>query len=277
MKSFVPILLSAILITGCAWTKISSVKDPDFANVKFSKILVFAPFSDLEYRQTTEGKFQNALNQKGVIPVKSLDLFPPTREFSEYGIMNVLDKNGIEGILFVTLADYWTSQTYIPESSSTQGSASLIGNTIYYSGRTQNYGGYFISKPNIAFEMRLYDIQTGRMVWIAKSDTRGNAYADFGVMISSLANETANKLKKDDILSNEQYTKRVLSKTSTTQNEKIQYKPAATRLPKLRAAVPEFNQYTDDEIIAAYRKKYPEYKNATDKEIIKLLERKYGE
>jgi len=278
MKFVISLLIFVILLLGCAWTKITSFKDPDFSNTNFSKILIIVPFSDLELRQTTEKEFQDALYSKGITAITSIELFPPTREFSPDEILNLLRKFNIDGILFIASEDYWTSPTYTPESRSTKGSASLIGNLISYSVSARKYRSNYLSKSHITFELRLYDVNTGRTAWIAKSNTRKNAFADFNRMMTSLAISTTNQLKKDGLI-NILYKSKKENKNFVENSRKIReakHKYIKTRLPKLRAAVPEFNKYTDEEIIAAYRQKHPKYKNVTDEEIIIILEENYS-
>lgn len=294
MKSCMRILLSIFLFWGCAWTDIASVKDPDYNNSKFSKILVIAPFSDLEYRQKTEQKFQNEFAQNGIAILKSIDILPPTREFSQDEIFAQLTRYNIDGALIIAFKDYWTTETYVPRSSSTTGRASVVGNTLYYNQQTYNYGGYSFIKPNMSFELRLYDVNSGRIAWIAKSNTRGNAFADINTLINSLASETSKKMLAEGLLSNHSRTnvskhnydtqKQINNtpKTSTTTNTQNQPRSNQsaptknTRLPKFRKALPEFDKFTDAEIIKAYREKNPKYKYSNDLEIIRILESKYG-
>jgi hypothetical protein len=47
-------------------------------------------------------------------------------------------------------------------------------------------------------------------------------------------------------------------------------------LPNLRAALPELNKHSDEQILAAYRKKFPKLSPLSDAELIKLIEEKYS-
>ena len=67
---------------------------------------------------------------------------------------------------------------YIPETSSSQGDVSLYGNSLYYESYTREYGGYYVSKPRVKFEIRLFEVKSGEIAWIAISLTRDNAFAD---------------------------------------------------------------------------------------------------
>ena len=150
MKTILFLLINIIIIS-CASTKITAFKDPNYEDIKFKKILIIAPFNDLEYRQITENTFKKSFTRYKINSIESLFLFPPTRKFQENDIIEIISKNEIDAILIIAFSDYWTSESYIPESSRKTGSASIIGNSIYYNERTAKSGGYYISKPRISF------------------------------------------------------------------------------------------------------------------------------
>jgi len=213
-RFFVVILLMliAVYLMGCASTKISTVRNPESYNTKFENILVIVPFTDIGLRRQTEEIFVSKFNSSDMKALSSLELMPPIKDYSDQELMNILDKNKVDGILTVALKDYWTSESYVPKSSSTQGSANLYGNSLYYRSYTQQYGGYYVSKPNVSFETRLFDRRSGEVAWLVSSTTSGNAFADYGNLASSLAKKVVSELKKEDML--------VFSPTEITATEK---------------------------------------------------------
>ena len=213
-RFFVVILLMliAVYLMGCASTEISTVRNPESYNTKFENILVVVPFTDIGLRRQTEGIFVSKFNSSDMKALSSLELIPPIKDYSDQELMNILDKNKVDGILTVALKDYWTSESYVPKSSSTQGSANLYGNSLYYRSYTQQYGGYYVSKPNVSFETRLFDRRSGEVAWLVSSTTSGNAFADYGNLASSLAKKVVSELKKEDML--------VFSPTEITATEK---------------------------------------------------------
>jgi PKD repeat protein len=201
-RFFVVILLMliAVYLMGCASTKISTVRNPESYNTKFENILVIVPFTDIGLRRQTEEIFVSKFNSSDMKALSSLELMPPIKDYSDQELMNILDKNKVDGILTVALKDYWTSESYVPKSSSTQGSANLYGNSLYYRSYTQQYGGYYVSKPNVSFETRLFDRKSGQVAWLVSSTTSGNAFADYGNLASSLAKKVVSELKEEDML-----------------------------------------------------------------------------
>lgn len=203
MKKYLNFLTVAIflfIITSCASTKITSVVDPEFKKAQFSDVLVISTFSDLMYKEKIEDNFKKYGKSKNISISTGSEIMPPTRSYSNAEISNILEYNNIDCILVIALQDYWTSQTYVPKSTSTYGSASIIGNTIVYSQKKKNYGGGFISKPRVTFESRLFDAKTGNVIWRSTSLTKGNALADFSDLASSLSRTTINKLLTDRII-----------------------------------------------------------------------------
>ena len=203
MKTYFPIrvfLIWIFFIGGCASTSMTTFRDPSFATTIYHRILVVAPFVDLESRTKAEAAFVERLAKYSVEGVPSIRIFMPTRTYTNEELLKLLSENMIDGVLLVTFTDAYTTQAYMPASSSTYGQATLTGNTVNYSAHTQQYGGYYISKPRVRYEMRLYDVLTGNTAWVATSLTRGNAFARFDTLISSLADTAVEKLRDDGLL-----------------------------------------------------------------------------
>jgi hypothetical protein len=81
MSITLKLLLYAILVTGCASTKLTSFKEPSFNN-SFQKIIIYANVSDLEERGTIENVIVSKLIENGFDSMPSLELFLPTRKYS---------------------------------------------------------------------------------------------------------------------------------------------------------------------------------------------------
>lgn len=193
-------MVIAVFLMGCAKTKVSTVRNPELYDAKFENILVVVPFTDIGLRRQTEDIFVSKFYSSDMKAMSSLEIMPPIKEYNDKELMGILDKNKIDGILTIALKDYWTSKSYVPKSSSTQGSANLYGNSLYYKSYTQEYGGYYVSKPNVIFETRLFDRKSGQVAWLVSSTTSGNAFADYGNLANSLAKKVVSELKKEDML-----------------------------------------------------------------------------
>jgi hypothetical protein len=137
-KKLVALAGCVALMSSCAATRITSVRDPSASKSTYRTIFVIAPFSDLESRTTAENIFIAKLGERGVRGVSSIAMMPPTKRYTEVELARILDESGADSVLIVTLTDAYTQQTYVPESSSTTGSATLYGNVVNYSSHTQH-------------------------------------------------------------------------------------------------------------------------------------------
>jgi len=115
------------LLASCASTNITAFRDPDFVDKTYHRILIIAPFSDLEYRNTAERYFVFRLSKFSVEAISSIRAMPPTRNYTDEEFNKVLAKNNIEAVLVVTLTDAFTFEGYVPGSSRTDAKASLMG------------------------------------------------------------------------------------------------------------------------------------------------------
>jgi len=192
--------LSLTVIAGCASTKVTSVRDPAFQGRQFQRVVVAAPFTDLDKKAATENEFVRDLQARGVQAVAAMVALPPTRTYSNDEISAALKRMGADGVLFVTLTDFATTTTYVPGSTTTTGSAYATGNTVNWTATTRQDPGYYIHKPRVAFEMKLVDAASGNVAWLGTSFTKGNAFAGWGTLMGSLAGETVDKMVADGVV-----------------------------------------------------------------------------
>ena len=112
----------ALVLASCATTSLTSVRDPAFQGRAFQRIVVVAPFTDLEKKATAENAFVAALQRQGAQAVPGMTVLPPTRDYSNDDINAALQAAGASGVLFVTLTDASMFSTYVPGSTTTTGS-----------------------------------------------------------------------------------------------------------------------------------------------------------
>jgi hypothetical protein len=197
------ILVVGLLLTArCAVTDITSFRDPAFSGRIYHKLLIFAPFKDIESRIKMENAFKNwrpqSIHTAKRIP--SIEIIVPTRSYTDEDIDEILLENSIDGVLLLIMTDAYSTQSYVPPTSSTQGFATFSGNVANYYQTTKQYGGYYVSKPRIKFEIYLYDVSLKKVAWMSSSLTSGNAFARFGTLANSLAGTTMKRLIKDGLL-----------------------------------------------------------------------------
>ena len=194
-----------LFLFGCASTRMTSFKDPDYQSTKFKRILVVANTNDLEDRQKLESKMVEAFSDIGVYAMESFRLFPPTRELTDEEKVNLLLKNDIDAFISISVGESGVSEVYVPQTSSTtktEGNVSVYGNTARYKekSKTTYQGGYTLNKPWAEFETKLYDVSNGKMAWIASSFTGGNAYANRNTVMNSYCGKTVDQLLEDNLI-----------------------------------------------------------------------------
>ena len=200
MASF-GLVFAIVLLVGCASTRMTSQANQELAGHSFSRILVHGNFESLELRKTAEETLCSELLQ--TTPIECLiasEVFFPGQEFSMEQTFNRLAELQVDGVLTIQPTGSGTTSSYIPQSSSTTGSAYSSGNMVTSSSRTQTYGGYSVSKPWASFEVTLYSIATGKVAWYATADTGGNAYAGWNTLVTSVSSKSVYKLIEDGVL-----------------------------------------------------------------------------
>ncbi len=179
-----------------ASTQITSFKDPAYNNIQVKKMMVLAYGMSLNSRAQTERRFfkgRFAKTTTEVIP--SVDILMPTRSYTDDEINELIKQNNIDAVLIVSLVNTSSSQTYIPEV--TTGTINLYGNTGYFSANT--FGGYYVSSPNAAFELKLFDPVNGNCMWIASANSYGKRLSEFFNLVDSLAIQTVKTFIQDQL------------------------------------------------------------------------------
>ncbi len=177
---------------GCAKTIITSLKDKDFSGKNFSNVLVICNLLDYDSRMLLEKSLASYIIQNGGKSITSLELLPSISDLSDDKVIKIINDNYIDGILKVDFSEADKKIEYLPGQSS----------TIYYKGfsSTMEFPGGYISKLRVKFDINLIDTLTGKSVWASSSVTGGNAFANLDTLITSLADTTAKKLKKDGLI-----------------------------------------------------------------------------
>lgn len=135
----------------------------------------------------------NALKEEGIKAYRSIDLFPPTKEYTREEVQNKVSEKNIPAVMFITITNIWeTQKTYTtPKSSKITGS----GDSVYYN----EYGGqtYTYEKPNADIEFKILDIKHMAYSWIGEVTAAGNAYSEMDDILFKASEGITEKLKED--------------------------------------------------------------------------------
>lgn len=202
-------VVTVFVLASCATTSISAIRNKEVEPVTFTKIMVFAPFDDIGWRQKTEASFVSEMQRKDIfakeVPprnpyykdnvkeyysdtstygVPSIDIIPPFRDYAPEDLQARYAEANVDGILVVALDDFWTTDFQIFQ---------------YYS-YTRTVIGYTLSKPSFKFDIRLIDVASGEIMWMATTVTAGNIFADRGELLKSLAHSVIGELDKESFV-----------------------------------------------------------------------------
>jgi hypothetical protein len=200
------LVFSALIFSSCATTETTSFVDPAFRGKQFSKICVLADVSDLKYKQKLEREFMKNLAEKNVNVTIGSQLFPPTREWSQEQMQEILLKEGIDGYLLVTWKDKGVQETYHPGQavSETKGEVKKKDGKDVYTERTvtTQTNGSVDKEFRSYFEAKLIDVLTKNNAWIATSYSSSGEWmgSDFDLIMESYSSDIVEKLKNDGMI-----------------------------------------------------------------------------
>ena len=160
-------ILITLLITGCVTTNVKGYTDREYNGYKIKKAVVRAPNAGFAFGELLEGSLVEELNNAGV-PAKSfLEMFPPTREWSNEQVAKELMEKGYDAILHVNLTGSDANEQTIGYIN--HGTASVYGNSASFSGSST---AMTMVSRYTATHIKLYDVATGRVIWVGDANTK---------------------------------------------------------------------------------------------------------
>lgn len=206
-------VILATLTQGCtpANTEVTAFVDPEFVKRSFQRLLVAPRYEDLALRTATEEAFARCLAGSEARCIPFMSILPPTRELTDEELFPLLAEKQIDAVLIIRVLDAYQEREYVPERvdvdtdyflTARQFRPSRTGSygRAYSHTRVMRSGGYYIEYPRVRHELKLYDVATKRMAWIATALTRGEANATDQQMIDSFSQETVSRLMIDGVI-----------------------------------------------------------------------------
>ena len=165
MKTGKPILiiLFLLLVTNCTRTRVVSFTDPDAKGKLFNRIAVLADVADLSDQQTMETKIVETLHDKGVNALTSIELLPPTRDFTIEQENKIFKEHNIDALLILQISD--TGFYNETESLRVHAEGHDDDSAISIS------GGGIDQKAFGHFRVSLIDLASNKTMWIGDADT----------------------------------------------------------------------------------------------------------
>jgi len=198
-------LVVAAIFSSCASTETTSFVDPAYRGKQFSKICVLADVSDLKYKQKLEKEISENLRTK-VNVISGFQLFPPTRDWTEEQMQEIMIKEGVDGYLLVVWKDKGVQETYRPgqQVSETKGEVKKKDGKDVYTERTvtSNTGGSVEKEFRSYFEAQLIDVKSKNKAWVATSYSQSGEWfgSDFDLIMESYGKDISEKLSNDGLI-----------------------------------------------------------------------------
>ena len=152
---FILAIISLLLITSCASTKLYSVWRDEGYRDHIKRVFIIGVSPKPVIRRIFEREFVNQLKSHGVDAVASNQVIPSDKMLDKETIVSKIKDLDIDTVLITRLAEKKTITTYVRD---------WYG---YYSG---NYGRVFKDEL-VSLETNLYEVRTGKLIWSASSET----------------------------------------------------------------------------------------------------------
>lgn len=205
--SLVAIFAGAMFVLqncGTSTKVMGSWANPD-VNTKYGNIMVVGLTDNVVARKNVESQLVAALKSQGVDAVASISVFPPNfmkKQPSKDEIVDMIRKNGHDGIMTVALLDEKVETRYVPGTTYSPmrygGYYGSFGGYYGYYGSTFYDPGYYTTDKSYVVETNLYDSGNENLAWSAQTETYDPSNPEKGA--ESLSRALADRIKRDGVL-----------------------------------------------------------------------------
>lgn len=147
-----------------------SYTDPDYLGYRPRNVVLMVVTEDTALRLEVEERLTTELAVRGLTVFRQVDLFPPTRQWSEADQLAVYDREQIDSGIIVAAGA--SSSSVIPYATQTYSSGRVFGNYDSSSGSfnatgsgTSTSSTLFTAKSKAEFSAVLLDIRSNRVAW----------------------------------------------------------------------------------------------------------------
>jgi len=196
MKKFILLVLT-LSLSACISTQVRDFTDPDYISFSSNKLLVESP------NHLFEKSFSDELKNINIIYAPSSQLFMPTRSYTANEKLEIMKKHSFDSLLTISISGDNQSSNVVGYNTNSYASANAYstgyGNAYATGSGTSTTVPIVAHKRNTQAQAKLYDIKTGRVIWVGNLDTSasGSLYMSNSTTVDSMTNEiVASLLKK---------------------------------------------------------------------------------
>lgn len=181
----ITVLCTLIYFTSCSSvTTVSGTwKKPATVAQKYNKIAVIGLSGDIVKRSAIEKAIVAKFAASGINAVAGTNILPDNLvdgnadhkvdEEKKNEIANLLKKQGVDGVLTISLVNVKESEQYVPGTSFYTPYSGYYGFNSYYWGAYNmvNTPGYYVQNTNIFLASNFYNLGTEQLLWSAQTNT----------------------------------------------------------------------------------------------------------
>jgi len=165
---------ASLLWLGCGGSSqlVNMWRDPLYRGAPLERVLVVALKGDPVLRRTWEDTMSSALQEHGVTPTPSYQLFPGSLPDTA-AVVEAVEKHGYDGVLVVSRRDTRYDTTYVPGYVTTE-PVTRYGywrgyHTVY---REVQHPGYIETQAVVRHQVDVWtSANGGRLVWAATGES----------------------------------------------------------------------------------------------------------
>jgi hypothetical protein len=210
------VVLAAASLSGCITTSMQGYADRQLPARPVSRIVAYVAGPNTLVSSIQRSVAEEA-RKRGIAADDALNLFPPTRTYSNAEVQQGLTANGIDGVLVINVGDTGVQQQYAGTilsgqyqgSSNASGTVNTFGNasTVSMSGTssgtmTATATPIYRYRRQTNFNARLLEASTGRNLWVGNGQVNagGLLFVGDGASSSSSVAEIFNDLQAKGII-----------------------------------------------------------------------------
>jgi hypothetical protein len=205
-RRIVLIVLMAVGLASCVSTKVTSLKDPAYANHLFYKVLVIGDFKSIEVQKEMENRMVKDLADDGIAAIANYQLLPPLRRYTDDERLTAYRDNSIDCYLLIHSTGTTEGTYHVPTYTTANASVTANGNSAWGSGNSVTSGGYSQSVlTDVGFQADLFDLNNGSPVCRCESNTHvnynpnGTTYAGLSDIYGSASSNLADEIKANHL------------------------------------------------------------------------------
>ena len=186
---FILAVISLLLMTSCATTKLYSVWRDESYSGKIKKVFIIGASPKPDIRRLFERKFVNQLKSRGVDAVASNQVLPSDKMLDKETIISKIKGLDIDTVLITRVTE---KKTIV---------AAFGG---WYDSYSEGFGGGFsgatFEDELVSLETNLYEVRTEKLIWSASSETVFMEERSILRTIKSLVKVMATQLSKEKFI-----------------------------------------------------------------------------